>query len=92
MDVQKANTPDLMSDPDVVGTAVGLNEKGRPVILVFTTTGKPSRLRGMPLACPDIVNTRITGHPNITAGKQQADGFTVISNVFTFSIDYYEGP
>ena len=53
MDVQKANTPDLMSDPDVVGTAVGLNEKGRPIILVFTISGQargiPRSLEGFPV-------------------------------------------
>jgi len=53
MDVQEANTPDLMSDPDVVGTAVGLNEKGRPVILVFTISGQargiPRSLEGFPV-------------------------------------------
>jgi len=53
MDVQEANTPDLMSDPNVVGTAVGLNEKGRPVILVFTISGQargiPRSLEGFPV-------------------------------------------
>ena len=35
MEVQEANTPALMEDPDVVGTAVSEDEDGNPVIKVF---------------------------------------------------------
>ena len=51
--VQEANTPDLMANRDVIGTAVGLNENGRPVIQVFATTdqvrGIPNSLEGIPV-------------------------------------------
>src|SRR5437867_7348423 len=33
--VQSAATPDLMKWPDVLGSAVGLNEAGQPALLVF---------------------------------------------------------
>lgn len=36
--VQERHTSDLMSLPDVVGTAVGLTEDGKPCILVLTKT------------------------------------------------------
>lgn len=36
MRVQDRHTPELMSDPDVVGTATGLDETGETVVLVYT--------------------------------------------------------
>ena len=51
--VQEVHTPSLMANPDVVGTAVGLNEQGRPVIQVYATTdqvrGIPRSLEGIPV-------------------------------------------
>ncbi|MGB7292951.1 MAG: hypothetical protein WBD99_12330 [Thermodesulfobacteriota bacterium] len=51
--VQEAHTPDLMANRDVIGTAVGLNENGSPVIQVYATTnqvrGIPNRLEGIPV-------------------------------------------
>jgi len=51
--VQEAHTPDLMANRDVIGTAVGLNQNGRPVIQVFATTdqvkGIPRSLEGIPV-------------------------------------------
>jgi len=51
--VQEANTPDLMANRDVIGTAVGLNENGRPMIQVYATTdqvrGIPRSLEGIPV-------------------------------------------
>ena len=51
--VQEANTTDLMANRDVIGTAVGLNENGRPVIQVYATTdqvrGIPRSLEGIPV-------------------------------------------
>ena len=51
--VQEAHTPDLMANRDVIGTAVGLNENGRPVIQVYATTdqvrGIPRSLEGIPV-------------------------------------------
>jgi len=53
MDVQEAHTPDLMSDPEVVGTAVGLDSRGRPIILVFVASrdvrGIPRNIEGFPV-------------------------------------------
>ena len=53
MEVQEAHTATLMEDPDIVGTAVGLNDDGEPVIKVFANTGKargiPSSIEGIPV-------------------------------------------
>jgi len=54
MAVQNRYTPDLMDMPEVVGTATGLTEAGRPAILVFTKNPVeagmiPGRLEGMPV-------------------------------------------
>ncbi len=38
MAVQERNTPQLLSNPEVVGTAVGLTEDGTPAILVLAKT------------------------------------------------------
>ncbi len=38
MAIQLQHTPDFMRDPEVVGTATGLTEDGRPAILVFLKT------------------------------------------------------
>jgi hypothetical protein len=52
--VQEAHTSALMKNPDVVGTAVGLNDDGEPVIEVFANTGKakgiPDFIEGIPVA------------------------------------------
>ena len=59
MEVQEANTPALMEDPDVVGTAVSEDEDGNPVIKVFLANqgviGIPSHLSGI------SVVTQVTG-------------------------------
>lgn len=52
--VQNRHTPDLMALPEVVGTATGLTEAGRPAILIFTEdVGAPSviprSLEGVPV-------------------------------------------
>ena len=46
MAVQDRHTPDIMANPDVVGTATGLTADGEPAILVFTKTEiKPQSLK-----------------------------------------------
>jgi len=45
MEVQEAHTPALMEDPGVVGTAVGLNAEGEPVIQVLVESAD---VRGIP--------------------------------------------
>lgn len=49
--VQRAVTPDLMKLPGLLGTAVGVNDAGRPTLLVFIDRDAPSRdelVRGLP--------------------------------------------
>ncbi len=53
--VQDRHTPDLMQDPEIVGTATGLTEDGRPAILVFTASDRqgkapmPVTIEGVPV-------------------------------------------
>ncbi len=54
MEVQNRHTPKLLEIPEVVGTATGLTEDGRPAMLVFTKkmVGAgviPDRLEGVPV-------------------------------------------
>ena len=56
MDVQDRHTDILMTEPGIVGTATGLNEHGRPVILVFAKSFElaraaflPSNIEGVPV-------------------------------------------
>jgi Putative metal-binding motif len=59
MEVQEAHTPILMANPNVVGTAVGLDDQGEPVIQVFL---KNDRARGIPFDLEGIpVETLVTG-------------------------------
>lgn len=55
MAIQGRHTPELMAMPEVVGTAIGLSEAGRPAIMVFTKNVVergiiPESLEGMPVA------------------------------------------
>ncbi len=54
LDVQERHTDHLMADPDVVGTGVGLNVAGDPVIKIYTrrpgVEGLPQTLDGVPVA------------------------------------------
>lgn len=51
--IQEENSSLLMDNPEVVGTAVGLDKNGKPVIKVFTLTDKhkgiPDNLGGVPV-------------------------------------------
>ncbi len=56
MDVQDRHTDILMTEPGIVGTATGLNEHGRPAILVFAKSFElakaafiPSNIEGVPV-------------------------------------------
>jgi hypothetical protein len=56
MDVQDRHTDILMAEPGIVGTATGLNEHGRPAILVFARSFElaraaviPSNIEGVPV-------------------------------------------
>ena len=50
---QEAHTPGLLGKPEVVGTAVGLDDQGKPVIQVFTKSarfsGIPNYIEGFPV-------------------------------------------
>lgn len=55
MAIQRRHTPKLMAMPEVVGTATGLSEAGRPAIMVFTKNMVergiiPESLEGLPVA------------------------------------------
>jgi len=57
--VQEAHTPNLFDNPDVVGTAVGLDDNGEPVIKVFVLT---EQFRGIPQSLEGFqVEVEVTG-------------------------------
>ncbi len=77
--VQERYTSDLMKIPDVVGTAVGLTDDGKPCILVLTKTDiKENALaKGIPNPLPDNlenVPVRIMVTGEITAFKGKPGG------------------
>ncbi len=52
--IQERHTRDLMANPDVIGTAITLNDQGEPAIMLLVTTeaaGKlaPAEIEGVPL-------------------------------------------
>lgn len=54
MDVQNRHTAELLSDPTVVGTATGLDEHGKPAVMVYLVSesggkGVPAMLEGVPV-------------------------------------------
>lgn len=67
MSVQARHTDALMSNPDVVGTGIGLGEDGKPVLLILT---KREGVKGLPTAV-EGVKTRID-----VVGEVRAMAFT----------------
>lgn len=54
MAVQNRHTPSLMADPEVIGTATTLDDKGKPAVMVLVTTERaakniPATLDGVPV-------------------------------------------
>ncbi|MFO7447218.1 MAG: hypothetical protein R6W90_12690 [Ignavibacteriaceae bacterium] len=79
--VQEKHTAELMSMPDVVGTAVGLTEDGRPCILVLTKTDvKANALaKGQANPLPEVlenlpVEIMVTGEIVAFGGKPPGGG------------------
>ncbi len=79
MAVQGRHTPELMAMPEVVGTATGLTDAGRPAILVFTKNRVeagviPRSLEGMPVVVKvtgEIVAMK--GPPPGKGGKEKEE-------------------
>ncbi len=83
--VQEKYTSDLMKIPDVVGTAVGLTDDGKPCILVLTKTDIQAEAlaKGTQNPLPDMlesvpVKIMVTGE--ITAFKGKPGGGTTVSH------------
>lgn len=73
MAVQNRHTRDLLAIPEVVGTATGLTDSGRPAVLVFTRTETPPGLIPASLdGVPTVV--RVTGE--IVPLKPAGGGFS----------------
>ena len=77
--VQERHTSDLMKIPDVVGTAVGLTDDGKPCILVLTKTDIQANAlaKGAPSPLPDQLDNvpvRIMVTGEITAFKGKPGG------------------
>jgi hypothetical protein len=69
MAIQNRHTRDLLAIPEVVGTATGLSDTGKPVVLVFTREEVapglvPASLGGVPVV------VRVTGELTALAGKR----------------------
>lgn len=66
-DVQEQNTADLMSNPDVVGTAIGLTTDGKPAMLILTAkemkTAAFDRKLLRQMAADGVLPSSIEGHP-----------------------------
>ncbi len=83
--VQEKYTEDLMKIPDVVGTAVGLTDDGKPCILVLTKTDiqENALAKGTPNPLPDqleSVPVRIMVTGEITAFKGRPGGGSGVSH------------
>jgi len=71
--IQERHTKDLMANPDVIGTAVTLNDQGEPAIMLLVTTeaaGKtaPMEIEGVPVQLvytDKIVAMKSGGHKTI---------------------------
>ena len=76
--VLDANTPNLMANSEIVGTALGLSDDGNPVIKVFTKSarfsGIPSNIEGF------LVEVVITGGIFALAPNCDKDGDGVPGN------------
>jgi len=66
-DVQEQNTADLMSNPDVVGTAIGLTTDGKPAVLILTAkemkTAAFDRKLLRQMAANGVLPSTLEGHP-----------------------------
>ncbi len=79
MNVQDRHTDILMSQPGIVGTATGLNEHGRPAILVFAESFElargasiPSDIEGIPVVVK--ITGKIFAMPGPPPGKGPGSG------------------
>jgi hypothetical protein len=79
MNVQDRHTDVLMSQPGIVGTATGLNEQGRPAILVFAESFElargasiPSDIEGIPVVVK--ITGKIFAMPGPPPGKGPGSG------------------
>jgi len=85
IEVQEANTPSLMSNSNVIGTAVGVGEDGEPIIKVYTieddTRGIPRSLGGISVSV--IKTGKIYA---LAPGCQDRDGDTYFKKTGKCSI------
>jgi hypothetical protein len=78
MALQSAVTPDLMKLPDVLGSAVGLDDAGQPALVVFVNRDGASRadvVRGLPPALRGIpIRAELSDRFRAFAGKPGGGG------------------
>jgi len=78
--VQERHTPRLLRLPGVIGTAVGLNPAGRPVVQVFVTTPEvadvPDALDGIPVQ-RKVTGLFMAGSNPTTKARPAPLGFSV---------------
>src|SRR5881396_1634158 len=78
MALQSAVTPDLMKLPEVLGSAIGLDDAGQPALVVFVNRDGASRadvVRGLPPALRGIpVRAELSDAFRAFAGKPGGGG------------------
>jgi hypothetical protein len=85
IDVQQRNTPALLNLPGIVGTGVGVNPQGIPVIRVYVQTpgvGAPPNLENIPVERV-VTGLLFAGSSNRTIANQIEN----VLNYFNVSID-----
>lgn len=88
--IHKRHTRDLMSIPEVVGTATGLSEEGRPAVLVFAKKNLPpgviaESLEGLPVSVKvtgEIVDLRRRRRPPGGGGGNPGPGANPNTAIF----------
>ena len=92
--LQSAVTPDLMQWPDVLGSAIGVNEAGQPTLVVFVDQNGPSH-KDVVLALPPLlrgipVRSHLTDKIRAFGGKP-GGGSVFVSHTARQSTPIYLG-
>ncbi|MFQ5707567.1 MAG: hypothetical protein ACE5HO_08980 [bacterium] len=76
MELQERNTPALLKNSDVVGTATGLTENGKPAIVVFAQSERLTKGKAIPTEIESVpVVVKVTGPIKALAGSAPTDRF-----------------
>ena len=93
--VQEGESDALMARDDIVGTGIGMNEDGDPVMLVFAThrwhSGLPAQMDGLP------VEVEVTGiiralNQALEPGQETSPGFLSLADAAADPTERFERP